>query len=380
MEPLYAIFLLFAATLMHGLMLMAWRDKVRGAMRATDVREVPHPQYITVLVPARNAETTLVPLLQDLFAQDLPKDRIAVLVVDDGSEDGTATMVQGMMRTWPQLAYCLSAGQGKKEAITTGVERAKEGIILLTDADVRCGPQRASAVVQAFATQQCELLIMAVRTEGGRSAVGRLQEEEQAGLLGIAAGEALLGRPSLSNGANLAFTRHAFLAVGGYGGDRFSSGDDLFLVQRMKRAGRSIGYLLSTEALVTVFAEETWKEFLYQRLRWAGKMRAIKGPLSVLGVLAMLLPWLLFAASWQFNTAWLMADHGVEMLGLLGVSWLLWSVPAVALVLEVKRFVGQRRSSIIAAVCYVFFVLYSPLIALLALVVPVRWKGRPVRT
>ncbi len=377
---MYVTFALFAGAMVHGLMLIVWRERIRDVLRATkdDAHGIEH--HITVVVPARNAEHTLVPLLQDLFAQDLPKDRIDVVVVDDCSEDGTAAVVKSMMRTWPQLGYCLNRGEGKKQAITTGVAAVKQGVVLLTDADVRCGPGRARAVARKFAAENCALLVLPVRTEGGRSAIGRLQEEEQAGLLGITAGEALLGRPSLSNGANLAFTREAFESVGGYEGDRYSSGDDLFLVKRMRRAGMTIRYLLAEEALVSTAAEPTWKGFLHQRLRWAGKMRATTGALSLLGPLGMVLPWLLLWETVHCHFVDLFAEHGLERITLLGTAWLLWLVPAVALVLEVKRFLGQRRSAFVATLCYAAFMLYSPVIAVLALVVPTQWKGRPVRT
>lgn len=375
--PLYTAFALFGAALLQALVLSAWRDRVRKERskkreRSGDIDR----STVTIIVPARNAESTLIPLLQDLNAQDLPKEQVEVIVVDDHSGDGTARIVEGMMRTWSQLRLLRNDGGGKKAAITTGVKNAKHGIILLTDADARCDRERVRAIVGAM--QDVDLLILPVRTEGNGSFIGRLQEEEQAGLLGMAAGEALLGRAGLAYGANLAFKREAFDAIGGYSGERYASGDDVFLVQRMKKANKRIAFLLDQRALVSVQAEPTGKGFFQQRVRWAGKMRGVRGSMPWVGLLALLLPWLLLWASLRFDPATILEENGLETLLLLFAAWLLWIVPVVALVAEVRSFLEQRSWPIVSLLCFLLFTLYSPLIVLISLVYRPKWKGRRV--
>ncbi|MBX2974248.1 MAG: glycosyltransferase [Flavobacteriales bacterium] len=373
--PLALAFVLFAAALLQAVLLSAWRDRLRKERGRKHMPSGESPA-VTMIVPARDAERTLIPLLQDLNAQDLPKEQVQVIVVDDHSTDGTAHIVESMIPRWPQLQLVRNDGEGKKAAITRGVEAAKHDVIILTDADARCGRERARLIADAMERDRLDLLILPARTMGGGGFVGRLQEEEQAGLLGMAMGEVLLGRPGLAYGANIAFRRSAFSAVGGYGGDRFASGDDLFLVQRMKKAGKRIGGLLDVDALVTVEAEPTWRGFVRQRLRWAGKMRGVRSAMPWAGLL--LLPWALLWVSLRFSAGQLMEEHGVETLLLLVFAWLLWVVPVTALVLEVRRFLGQRRSALVTAWCYALFTVYSPVIALVSLFYRPQWKGRRV--
>ena len=377
--PLYTAFALFGFNLVQALMLMAWRDRVRKEISRSDTSTtIASGSGVTVIVPARNAASTLVALLQDLNAQDLPKALHQVIVVDDHSADDTASVVQGMMLTWPQLTYVLNAGEGKKSAITTGVALATHEHIVLTDADARCDRARSRTILEKMQREDLDLLLLPVRTSGSGAFVQRVQEEEQAGLLGVAAGEALLGRPSLANGANLAFTRSAFNGVEGYSGDRYASGDDVFLVQRMKNAGKHIGYLLDRRVLVTVEAEPTWSAFLQQRLRWAGKMRGVRGGFSCIGMIALLSPWLLLVATWKFRVASIVEENGLETLLFLVLAWLLWMVPAVALVREVRRFLGQRGWLLTTVVSYMLFAVYAPVIAVLSIFIRPKWKGRRV--
>lgn len=370
-------FALFALALVQALVLSAWRDRFRKERVSSNATIRPVPAgAVTLIVPARDAERTLIPLLQDLNGQDVPKELVQVIVVNDHSSDGTARIVEGMLRMWPQLSILSNEGEGKKAAIATGVKAALNDIILLTDADARCGRERIRAISAAMHT--VDLLILPVRTEGDGSFLGRLQEEEQAGLLGVAAGEAMLARPGLAYGANLAFRRSAFEAVGGYSGERFASGDDVFLVQRMKQAGKTIAFLLDERAVVAVQAEPSWTGFLDQRVRWAGKMRGVRGAMPMVGLLALLMPWCLLWASMRFTLSGIMDENGLETLVLLTAGWLLWIVPVVMLVGEVRRFLGQRPMGAISFFCYLLFTVYAPLIAMISFFYRPRWKGRRV--
>lgn len=373
--PLYIAFVLFGASLGYAVVLTAWRERLRKAQGEERMPAMERPP-VALIVPARNAEHTLVPLLQDLNAQDLPKDQVQVIVVDDHSSDGTARIVKSMLARWPQLQYRPNVGEGKKAAITCGVKDALHDVIILTDADARCGRQRVPVIAEVMAKDRLDLLVLPVRTVGNGTFLGRLQEEEQAALLGMAMGQALLGRPGLAYGANLAFRREAFEAVGGYGGDRFASGDDVFLVQRMKKAGKTLGVLADRDALVTVEAEPTWRGFLTQRLRWAGKMRGVRGGMPWMGLFALFLPWALCGASVRLTAADIIAPDGVETLLMVAFGWLLWVVPTTALVLEVRRMLGQRRMAMVTVVCQMLFTVYAPLVAILSLVYRPRWKGR----
>ncbi|MEO8734786.1 MAG: glycosyltransferase, partial [Flavobacteriales bacterium] len=249
----------FVAASAFAMVVGGWREHFTNARTSTSetapsIAEV----HVTMLVPARDAADTIVALLQDLYAQSYPKELVQVLVVDDQSSDNTADLVRGLMRTWPGLRWLKSEGEGKKAAITSGIKEASGEWIVITDADARCGPMRVQRMMECVRKEQPDFLLMPVITEGDGGLLQRIQIDEQAALLGVAAGTALSGSPLLANGANMAFSKVAFQYVRGFEGDRWASGDDVFLLQRMKRAGKRIGYLLDLEVVVTVQAETTF--------------------------------------------------------------------------------------------------------------------------
>lgn len=374
----------FFAGLGFAFVVGGWREALApvGGAGPVAAPDGPAPVFVSMVVPARDAAGTIVPLLQDLHAQRWPRERMEVIVVDDGSTDGTAGLVRELGRSWPSLRLLPATGEGKKAAITQGVGAAYGTWILLTDADARCGPSRVPLMMEAVRALQADMLLMPVAT-WGTGWLGRLQMEEQAALQGVAAGTAAQGRPVLANGANMAFSKETFRAVGGYDGDTWASGDDLFLLKRMEAHGRRVAFLPVADAGVDVQAEPTLGGFWSQRLRWAGKMRAVGGVATWLSLPGILLPWLLLYVSCSITLPGLMQQRPLAILFLLAGSWLLWLLPVVSLVRASGRFwqgEGRKpgRPAVGTLLALAAFSVYAPLVAATALVVRPRWKGRRV--
>ncbi|MER3460726.1 MAG: hypothetical protein C4303_06255, partial [candidate division GAL15 bacterium] len=99
---------------------------------------------ISVVIPAYNAEAVLRTTLERLAAQDYPPDRYEVLVVDDGSTDGTAEVVQQAARSLP-VRYLPQPHRGRAAARNAGARAARFGVLLFLDADVWAEPQLLAA-------------------------------------------------------------------------------------------------------------------------------------------------------------------------------------------------------------------------------------------
>ncbi len=370
------VLLPFGASIVFAVIIQGWRETVSKARDMKDVRD-PHSAHPTVamIVPARNAADTITPLLQDLYAQDYDRERVTVIVVDDGSDDGTAEKVRAMMQRWPQLKLFPCDGEGKKAAITTGVLATDAEWILMTDADGRCGPERLRLLIEHAERTASDLVLMPVATDG-EGVLGLLQENEQAALMMCAAAETIQGKPMLANGANLAFRRIAFMDVRGFQGDRYASGDDIFLVQRMRTAGKRISYLLHAGAVVRVEAERTWSGFFRQRMRWSGKMRGVPWKYKWMPALGLLFPWLLFAVTVGIDWPNAVGQRFFMNALLVAGAWVLWLASVPALVHDGKDLLGQRYSLAGALLSFVVFTVYAPILTIAAIFMPQKWKGR----
>jgi glycosyltransferase involved in cell wall biosynthesis len=93
---------------------------------------------ISVLVPAYNEHSTIGVILSKLLA--LPVNLHEIIVVDDGSSDGTDAVVQRFAAEDPRVRYFHQKNQGKTAAIRHALDQASGDIILVQDADLEYDP------------------------------------------------------------------------------------------------------------------------------------------------------------------------------------------------------------------------------------------------
>ena len=133
-----------------------------------------------------------------------------IIIVDDNSTDGTAEAFYAFKLT-DNIHLISNNGKGKKEAIKTGIMKASGKLIMTTDADCRMGSSWIGTVAAFYEEHKPDMIISPVQIESSPGFFGRFQELEFLSLQGITAGTAYGGNGTMCNGANLSFTKEAYL-------------------------------------------------------------------------------------------------------------------------------------------------------------------------
>jgi glycosyltransferase involved in cell wall biosynthesis len=95
---------------------------------------------ISVVMPVRNGAAWLAESVASIRAQDLAD--FEFLIVDDGSDDGTAAMLASFAAADPRIRVCHQAPQGIVTALNAGVAQARAPYLARLDADDRARPGR----------------------------------------------------------------------------------------------------------------------------------------------------------------------------------------------------------------------------------------------
>lgn len=235
-----------------------------------------HQVSISVIIPVRNEVSNIALLLNDLKQQDYPKEYFEVIVVNDHSSDGTDQVVdEAISKLGPRFRQVhLSDTKGKKAAATFGVEVATGEYILCTDGDCRV-PKTWIATYAAFIKQQSPYMVSGpVRMTGNRF-FDKIQAMDFSSLQAFGATSLEQGMASSCNGANMAYSKEAFLKVDGYkGNENLASGDDEFLLQKIFAVfPGKVYFMKSHAAIVETMPKHNLKGFIQQRVRWASKWR-----------------------------------------------------------------------------------------------------------
>jgi cellulose synthase/poly-beta-1,6-N-acetylglucosamine synthase-like glycosyltransferase len=238
-------------------------------------------------VPARNEAAKLALCLTSISQQDFPTHLFEVLVIDDASEDGTATIAAsiaeqhdnfklislGKAGTSTQSGHTAS---GKKAAIEAGIAAANGELIVCTDADCEVPPNWLMLVAHFYETKQAKFIAAPVNFHGEGNWLQCFQSLDFLGMMGVTGAGFQTGTGLLCNGANLAYPKAVFEEVGGFDGiDGLASGDDMLLLHKVaKRYPNQVFFLKNKAATVLTEAQPGLSSFLSQRLRWATKSRS----------------------------------------------------------------------------------------------------------
>jgi glycosyltransferase involved in cell wall biosynthesis len=95
------------------------------------------PPLLSVLVPVYNEPRTLETLLQRVLAVPIDKE---VIVVDDGSTDGTRDVLRELAGRMPIRALYHDRNRGKGRAIRTALAESRGTIVIVQDADLEYDP------------------------------------------------------------------------------------------------------------------------------------------------------------------------------------------------------------------------------------------------
>jgi glycosyltransferase involved in cell wall biosynthesis len=106
-----------------------------------------HPELVSIIVPVFNEVRTVRAVIDRLLAIDLPVPR-EILVVDDGSSDGTGEVLAAAQAEGVNVTVLIAERNGGKgSAIRRGLASASGTIVAIQDADLELDPQQLSMLI-----------------------------------------------------------------------------------------------------------------------------------------------------------------------------------------------------------------------------------------
>ncbi|WIX75491.1 bifunctional polysaccharide deacetylase/glycosyltransferase family 2 protein [Amycolatopsis carbonis] len=234
--------------------------------RRTKLRPVTAPA--TVIIPAYNERAGIEATIRSVLASD---HRVTVIVVDDGSTDGTAELVEKYVSRRVRLTR--QANAGKAAALNTGIAAARTELVVLVDGDTVLEPGTVRTLVQHFADPGVGAVSGNAKVGNRRSLLGQWQHIEY--VIGFNLDRRLYDvlecMPTVP-GAIGAFRRSAVMRLGGIPVDTLAEDTDLTMA--MERDGWRVVY--EQEARAWTEAPATLGQLWKQRYRWCyGTLQAV---------------------------------------------------------------------------------------------------------
>ncbi len=249
--------LVMVVALRHGRRVRRAR---RLAGRASPLRKPPAGP-VTVVVPAYNEEKTIEATVRSLAASTHP---VEIIVVDDGSTDGTADLVEGLELA--NVRVIRQANSGKPAALNAGIAAARHDILVLIDGDTVFEPGTVAALIEPFADPAVAAVAGNARVANRKGLLARLQNIEY--VVGFNIDRRVQdswGVVTTVPGAVGAYRTRALRAVGGISADTLAEDTDLAIT--LGRAGWRVVYAPTARAWTE--APATLGQLWRQRYRWS---------------------------------------------------------------------------------------------------------------
>jgi poly-beta-1,6 N-acetyl-D-glucosamine synthase len=247
-----------ALALLWTLAMAFFAHRYQRVRKPTDTSYVPP---VSVIVPAYNEAVGIESTIRSLVASDYPS--LEVVVIDDGSTDGTADIVEALQL--PGVRIVRQPNGGKATALNTGIAAASYDVLVLVDGDTVFQPDTVRMIVQQMRDPAVGAVAGNAKVGNRNGLLGRWQHLEY--VVGFNLERRmfdLFGSITTVPGAVGAFRRQALEQVGGVSVDTLAEDTDLTMA--ILRAGFRVVY--EPRAVAWTEAPATFNDLWRQRYRW----------------------------------------------------------------------------------------------------------------
>jgi cellulose synthase/poly-beta-1,6-N-acetylglucosamine synthase-like glycosyltransferase len=306
-----------------------------------------------------------------------------IIFIDDASEDESIGIIEKVLDTISKknentgtniriIKNERLTNSPKKDAITSAINQSKYHWILTTDADCFLPKYWLDSFDGFIQNTQSKCVVAPIKYITENSFLNRFQTLDILSLQGVTIGGFGIQKPSLCNGANLAYKKGLFHELNGFeGNSSIASGDDIFLLEKaVKTYPNQVNYLKCEQSIVHTKAQSSWSLLIGQRIRWASKAKAYNSWFTKLtGLIVLAMNGLLI------STFILMLFNEISFKVFLYILIIKFNIDFF-LIYKSATFFNQKevlKSFFFSFIIYPFFTIY---IAFISLFKSYKWKGR----
>lgn len=240
------------------------RKEIKAESDAQENVKLKKYPSVTIIVPCWNEEKTVSKTIHSLLNLDYPKDKLKIMVVDDGSTDSTWSVVQ-KFQNYPQIELHTKANGGKFTALNYGISKLTTDLVGCLDADSYVHKDSMKKIALYFEDKDTMAVAPSIKLWKPKNVLQLLQKVEYG--FGIFTRKLYhyMNAIYITPGPFSIFRREVFEKLGGY--EHAHNTEDIQIALRMQKNGFKIAH--AHEAIVYTVPPETVKKLLKQRVRWS---------------------------------------------------------------------------------------------------------------
>ena len=217
----------------------------------------------TIVVPCFNEEESVFGTVESLLALDYPKDKLKIMIVDDGSTDNTWSLIQRYKNN-PAIEIVRKENGGKHTALNLAIGRSGSEIIGCLDADSFVRPDALKNIVSYFSHKEIMAVTPAIKIHDPDNILRKVQKVEYDWGIFLRKMLSFVDALYVTPGPFTFFRREVFSNLGLY--KKAHNTEDMEMAMRMQKHGYKIKNCHT--AFVYTIAPNKFSKLFKQRLRW----------------------------------------------------------------------------------------------------------------
>ncbi len=235
----------------------------RALMKKEEETEITYSPSITIAVPVWNEEDTLAGTLESLLSLDYPKDKLHIVVVNDGSRDGTLAIARSFEH-YPQIEVIDKENGGKHTAVNLVLAESKSELFGCLDADSFVDQDTLKTIVKYFEDESVMAVTPCLKVLNPETFIQKLQAVEYTMGVFLKRVFGNLNSIQVTPGPFSIFRKSVFDQLGPY--RKAHNTEDFEIALRMHLHHLKI--VNSHKAFVYTKTPKTVRALLKQRVRW----------------------------------------------------------------------------------------------------------------
>lgn len=220
---------------------------------------------VSMIVPCFNEGKTLRATIESLLSLEYPKDKLEILVVDDGSTDNTRAIGEEIVRTHSNVQYFYKENGGKYTALNFAIARSTSELVGCLDADSFAEKDALLEVVKTFdADNSIAAIVPVMKVHNPKNPLEVMQMTEYTFGIFVKKMFDNLGAISVLPGPFSIYRRDVFSIVGPF--KHAHNTEDMEIAFRIQKHGLKI--VNAHNAFVYTTVPTTIKTLVKQRTRW----------------------------------------------------------------------------------------------------------------
>lgn len=221
--------------------------------------------FVSIIIPAFNEEKTIEDTIEHVVKLDYPKDKLEIIVVNDGSKDQTKEKVENIMEKYPQVHLLNKINSGKADSINKAIKISKGELIAITDSDSFPSQDSLKKLIGFFDDEKMGAVTSFVTVRNSdKNLLTKIQEIEY---LILAWSRKLLDFVDsvfVTNGPLSLYRKRYLLEVGGFDSNTLTEDIDI----TWNLIGHNYKTAMCLDAQVSTIVPHKLKEWYNQRVRW----------------------------------------------------------------------------------------------------------------